>query len=180
MSLNWTRARQLLASADLRSLFIDALGWDHYTTPLDITIDGSILTLPALAHKRGMVAYHCPAPSGQRLPDSTQRAKIERQVAKSVYEHLIVFTDPANETQIWHWVKREPGKPAVARPQTYHRSQPGDALLQKLDAIAFTLDEEEALSQTDVTRRARAAFDVERITKRFYDRFQKEHAAFLK
>ncbi|MGH8583405.1 MAG: Eco57I restriction-modification methylase domain-containing protein, partial [Gammaproteobacteria bacterium] len=180
MSLNSTRARQLLASGDLRSLFIDALGWDHYTTPLDITIDGSILTLPALAHKRGMVAYHCPAPSGQRLPDSTQRAKIERQVAKSVYEHLIVFTDPANETQIWHWVKREPGRPAVARPHTYHRSQPGDALLQKLDAIAFTLDEEEALSQTDVTRRARAAFDVERITKRFYDRFQKEHAAFLK
>ncbi|MGQ0592136.1 MAG: hypothetical protein ACT4QB_05655 [Gammaproteobacteria bacterium] len=103
------------------------------------------------------MAYHCPAPSGQRLPDSTQRARIERQVAKSVYEHLIVFTGPANETQIWHWVKREPGKPAVARPHTYHRSQPGDALLQKLDAIAFTLEEEEALSQADVTRRARAA-----------------------
>ncbi|MGH8611000.1 MAG: hypothetical protein ACREYF_02865 [Gammaproteobacteria bacterium] len=58
--------------------------------------------------------------------------------------------------------------------------KPGDALLQKIEAIAFTLGEEEALSQTDVTRRARAAFDVERITKRFYDRFQKEHATFLK
>ena len=179
MSLNWARARQLLADGDLRSLFIDALGWDHYTTPLDIMIDGSILTLSALAHKRGMVAYHCPTPSGHRLPDSIQRAKIERQVAKFVYEHLIVFTNSANETQIWYWVKREPGKPAVARPHIYHRSQRGDALLQKIEAIAFALEEEEALSQTDVTRRTRAAFDVERVTKRFYDRFQKEHAAFL-
>jgi len=126
-----------------------------------------------------MVAYHCPTQGGHRLPDSTQRAKIERQVAKSVYEHLIVFTDAANETQIWYWVKREPGRPAVARSHTYHRSQRGDALLQKLDAIVVTLEEEEALSQIDVTRRARAAFDVERVTKRFYDRFQKEHTVFL-
>ena len=32
----------------------------------------------------------------------------------------------------------------------------------------------------DVTRRARAGFDVERVTKRFYEIFQKEHTAFLK
>src|SRR5213076_887394 len=52
--------------------------------------------------------------------------------------------------------------------------------LRKLEAIAFSLDEEERLSLTDVTRRTRAGFDVERITKRFYERFQTEHAAFLK
>ena len=46
--------------------------------------------------------------------------------------------------------------------------------------IAFTLDEEEQLSLTDVTRRARAAFDVDEVTKKFYDRFKAEHAAFLK
>ena len=36
------------------------------------------------------------------------------------------------------------------------------------------------MSLTDVTRRARAGFDVERVTKRFYENFQKEHTAFLK
>ena len=93
---------------------------------------------------------------------------------------LIVFTDAGNETQVWQWVKRETGKPAACREHVFHRSQTGDALLQKLEAIAFTLQEEERLSLTDVTRRTRAGFDVERVTKRFYDRFQKEHAAFLK
>jgi hypothetical protein len=180
MSLNWARARQLLADGDLRSLFIDALGWDHYTTPLDIAVDGSFLTLSALAHKRGMVAYRYATPSAQPLPNYAQRRKIEHQVAKATHEHLIVFSDAANQTQIWQWVKREPGKPAACHEHSFHRSQPGEALLQKLDAIAFTLEEEERLSLTDVTRRTRSGFDVERITKRFYDRFQKEHTVFLK
>ena len=47
--------------------------------------------------------------------------------------------------------------------------------------MAVSLQEEEKLTLGDVTARARAALDVEtRITKRFYDRFRAEHAAFLK
>lgn len=160
MSLNWARARQLLADGDLRSLFIDALGWDHYTTPLDVTIDGSIVTLTALAHKRGMVAYRYATPSAQPLPNHARRRKIEHQVAKAAHEHLIIFTDAANQTQIWQWVKREAGKPAACREHTFHGSQRGDALLQKIERITFTLEEEEALSLPGVAGRARAAFDV--------------------
>ncbi|MBI2311717.1 MAG: Eco57I restriction-modification methylase domain-containing protein [Betaproteobacteria bacterium] len=180
MTLNVARARQLLAKGDLRSLFVEELGWDWHSAPLQVTVGGSSLTLAALAHKRGMVAYQWAAPEGGRLPDYAERRKIEHQVAKSVHEHLIVFTDAHAETQIWQWVKREPGKPAACREHAFHKSQSGDGLLQKLQAIAFTLEEEEQLSLPDVTRRARSGFDVERVTKRFYDRFQKEHAAFLK
>ena len=180
MSLNAARARQLLAKGDLRTLFVEELGWDRHSAPLQITVGASTLALAALAHKRGMVAYQCATPVGGRLPDYAERRKIEHQVAKSAYEHLIVFTDAKAETQIWQWVKREPGKPAACREHAFYKSQSGDALLQKLEAIAFTLEEEEQLSLIDVTRRARTGFDVERVTKRFYDRFQKEHAAFLK
>lgn len=180
MTLNTTRAREHLAKGDLRSLFIEELGWDRHTATLRVTVDGSTVDLHALAQKRGMVAYQCPAPAGQPLPAYNQRRKIEHQVAKSAHEHLIVFTDAGNDTQAWQWVKRELGKPTACREHTYHRSQPGDALLQKLNAIAFTLEEEDRLSLPDVTRRARAGFDVERVTKRFYDHFQKEHAGFLK
>ncbi len=180
MPLDTQRARPLLAKGALRNLFIEALGWDHHSATLEVTPAGPPRTLRAIAQKRGMVAWHCPTQAGQHLPDFAERRKIEHQVARSAHEHLIVFTDAADETQIWQWVKREPGKPTACREHTFHRSQPGDALLQKLDAISFTLDEEERLSLTDVTLRARAGFDVERITKRFYDRFQKEHAAFLK
>ena len=180
MTLNTTRARKQLAKGDLRALFIEELGWDRHTATLQVTVESTTLELHALAQKRGMLAYQCPTPPGQRLPDYNRRRKIERQVAKSTHEHLIVFTDETNQTQIWQWVKREIGKPAACREHSFHRSQPGDALLQKLDAIAFTLEEEDRLSLPDVTRRAGAGFDIERVTKHFYDRFQKEHAAFLK
>jgi len=178
--MNIARARQLLRNFDVRALLIEELGWDCHNSPLEIVVLDSSITLSALAEKRGMVAYHCPTPTGQSLPNYVQRRKIEHQVAKVTHEHLIVFTDPTNTTQIWQWVKRQSGKPAACREHTYRASQPGDALLQKLEVIAFTLEEEETLSLTDVTRRARVGFDVERITKRFYDRFQKEHAAFLR
>jgi hypothetical protein len=179
MPLNTTHARALLREADFRSLFVEELGWDRYNATLDVQLQGSSITLSAIAEKRGMVAYHCPTARGRAVPDYGLRRKIEHQVSKSALEHLIVFTDPGMTTQIWQWVKREPGKPAACREHTYHHSQSGDALLQKLEGIAFSLEEEERLTLTDVTSAARASFDVERVTKRFYERFKQEHAVFL-
>jgi len=127
-----------------------------------------------------MVAF-IGAPNAQgRVPDYTLRRKIERQTAKSAHEHLIIFTDSAKTTQVWQWVKRQPGKPSACREHQYHRDQPGDSLIQKLQALVFFLEEEEQLTIVDVTGRARRAFDVERVTKRFYDRFKTEHATFHK
>jgi len=101
MALNTTRARQLLAKGDLRSLFIEELGWDRHAATLEITLADASMTLQAVAQKRGMIAYHCATPVGQPLPDYAHRRKIEHQVAKFAHEHLIVFTDAANQTQIW-------------------------------------------------------------------------------
>ena len=130
-----------------------------------------------------MVVYTCaPSTGTETLPERLLRRKVERQVAKSTHEHVIIFVDADRTTQIWQWIRREPGKPAACREHTIHPSHPetsGDALIQKLSALAFTLDEEEKLTLTDVTGRARKAFDVERVTKRFYERFQKEHKHFL-
>ncbi|MGE3152020.1 MAG: DNA methyltransferase [Nitrospiraceae bacterium] len=180
MPLEPTRTRQHLAACDFRCLFIEELGWDTHTASIEIPIDGQPLTLTAVAQKRGMVAFHCPATGQHGIPDYPTRRKIDRQLTKSAQEHLIIYTDPSNSTQVWQWVKREVGKPTACREHTYHRNQPGDALILKLQGIAFSLEEEEQLSLVEVTTRARAAFDVERVTKRFYDTFQKEHTAFLK
>jgi hypothetical protein len=180
MPLNIHRVRQLLKEFDFPSLFREELGWDLHNAPLEIQLNGQTKKLQAVAHKRGMVALQCPTSAGGRLPEYSVRRKIEQQVAKAAHEHLIIFTDAAQTTQIWQWVKREPGKPAACREHAFHKSQTGDALIQKLEAIAFTLAEEETLVLGDVTRRTRAGFDVERVTKRFFEQFQKEHAAFLK
>ena len=41
------------------------------------------------------------------------------------------------------------------------------------------MSEEEGLTLTGVVFRLRDAFDRDRITRRFYDHFKREHAAFL-
>jgi hypothetical protein len=175
-----TRTRKLLAAPDFKALFIDELGWNHHNFGLEILVDGLTFTLSAVAEKCGMAAFVCTPGSDGRMPDYAMRRKIDRQVTKSTHEHLIIFIDDKQTIQVWQWVRRERGKPSACREHTYHSGQPGDSLIQKLQALAVSLEEEECLTLTDVTGRARKAFDVERVTKRFYDRFKAEHAAFLK
>ena len=175
-----TKARQCLKEFDLRTLFIEEMGWDHHVSSLEVFIDSVPYALEAIAQKRGMVVFLCHPKDEGPIPDYPIRRKIERQVAKSVHEHLIIYTDKDHKFQIWQWVKRETGKPTQCREHRYYCSQPGNSLLQKLNAIAFSLDEEEGLTIVDVATRVRAGFDVDRVTKRFYDRFKSEHDTFLK
>ncbi|MCI0490243.1 MAG: SAM-dependent methyltransferase, partial [Blastocatellia bacterium] len=180
MLLDVTRARSHLKNLDFKTLFIEEMGWDKHSANLSVTISDKKVELTAFAEKRGVVAFTCSPSLDGRIPDYATRRKIETEVAKSAHEHIIIYLDANKTTQVWQWVKREAGKPTACREHTYHRDQPGDALIQKLQAIAFSFEEEEELTLLDVTSRVRAAFDVERITKRFYDRFKTEHAAFLK
>ncbi|MEZ4673049.1 MAG: hypothetical protein R2932_02255 [Caldilineaceae bacterium] len=70
--LNRDRARRLLQSFRFDDLFIDELGWDHYTAAISVTItvasEQNTFTLQALAEKRGMTVLHCAT-----LPDYQQR-----------------------------------------------------------------------------------------------------------
>ena len=146
--------------------FLVDLGWDRYSGEIKTEIrekgvDESEYLLTAIAEKRGMAVFHHSAKADEGIPDYVTRRQIQREVAKSVHEHLIIYTDTENTAQIWQWVKREPGKPLACREYRYHRGQSGESLIQKLETIAFSLDEEENITLTDVTGRVRAAFDVE-------------------
>jgi len=180
MTANLIRFRELFASFDFKTLFIEELGWNHHSIRLEVIVDGSNYTLTAVSEKCGMAVLLCePGQSGE-APDYKTRRKIERQATKLVYEHLIIFTDAKKSVQIWQWVRRERGRPAACREHTYYTGQPGDSLIQKLKSLAVSLEEEESITLPDVTKRAKKALDVERVTKRFYDRFKSEHASFLK
>jgi len=178
MALDVIQTRECLRAFDLKRLFVEQLGWDHHTQNLIVSVDGSEYELSSIAEKRGMVVFTCKM-DDKNIPDYVIRRKIELKVAKSVHEHLIIFIDRDQGTQIWQWVRRETGKPAACREHSYHYHQPGDALIQKLQSIAFSLEEEEHLALPHVTGGVRAAFDIEHVTKRFYDLFKTEHVAFL-
>ena len=85
----------------------------HGGADTEVTIAGKTYALEAIAHKRGMVAYQYMADSDRALPDYPTRQKIERDVAKTVREHLIIYARA--DAQYWQWVKREPGRPDRSR-----------------------------------------------------------------
>jgi hypothetical protein len=86
---------------------------------------------------------------------------------------------PPNSARYGKWVKREQGKPLAPRLNRYYKGQSGELLARKLEALAIAIDEEDRLHMAEVAGRVAKAFDVERVTRKFYDRFKLEHAAFL-
>ena len=181
MQINRDRIRQLLRDFELETLFIEELGWARHTQSINITIDEIEYLLTAIAHKCGLAVFLCPASTDGSIPDYAIQRKIQRAVGRSVREHLIIFTDADETTQIWQrLIRPEQGNAPTPHQHRYHRGQSGEALIQKLRTIVFSLDEEEDLTLTDVIRRVDAAFKVERVTKRFYDHFKREHNQFLR
>jgi hypothetical protein len=184
MTINFRQARQYLEGFDFKKLFVEELGWARSSSkPVPIEVDGATYRLTPIAELGGMVVYLCEAQADGKLPAANLRKKIDKRVAELSFEHIVIFVDQVRTKAVWLWVKREAGKASKAREHTYAQGQPGDSLLQKLTGIAFSLDDlddEGRASISDVTAKVSKAFDLERVTKRFYDEFKDEHAAFLK
>ena len=175
MAFRSQQVRQAIQDFDFPRLFIEELSWDNpplWSVPVEV--DGRPYRLDPVAYKAGMVAY---VHRSARIPVRPLRMKIERKLAKAVYEHLIVFVDHAGARQVWQWVRRQAGDQPRYREHTFYREQSGELLAQKLQPLAFDIEDEPSISQ--VTGRARRGFDVDRVTKRFYTRFKTEHDAFL-
>ena len=179
MLFNTTRTRKHLQAGDLKTLFVEEMGWDRFKTSLPVTVGGEDFTLNPVAEKRGVQIFQCTPNAVGRIPEYAVRRKIEKEVTKSAFQHVIIFTDAKKTTQVWQWVSREAGKALTTREQVFHTGQSGELLLQKLERISFDISEEEGLTLTGVEYKLKDAFNKEKVTKKFYDRFQKEHDSFL-
>jgi hypothetical protein len=175
MAIDRGRARQCLKAFDFRKLFIEELGWDRFSRTIVKEIDGQEYRFHGVAEKRGVVVL-----VADSIPEYAIRVKLDKLIAKDHFEHLIVFADQAHGRQKWQWVRKESGKPTAVRNYDYSASgHAGELLLQKLDSLVFTLDEEEAGIHTGTVTGRLRTFDVEKVTKKFYERFKTEHSGFL-
>ena len=179
MPVSIEELRPHLQAFDFPRLFVEGLGWNHYQAePVRVHVDTHDYVLMPVAEKTGFAVYECDSSVDNNIPQYPVRRKIEREVAKRTFEHLIIFTDLGRKAQVWQWVKRESGKPAACREYAFIAGQSGDHVLQRLQGLAFAIEEEGGLSVPVVTSRVRAALDVEKVTKRFYERFRAELTAF--
>ena len=178
MTIDPSRFSKLLDEFKLEQLF-NELGWDQATLrPQAVVAEGGGYTLTSIAQKRGVVVFRCSPDGSGHIPPRPMLLKIEKEATKLAHEHLLVFTNAAQTTLTWLWVARVPGQPNTTRTHTWHKGTSGESLRQKLGQIVWALEEEEAITLTDVIKGLRSAFDRDRVSKRFYERFKAEHEAF--
>ena len=176
---SFAKIQHRLKTFDFAGLLTQELLWNKFKDrDLDIQVDGKHHTLAAVAEQSGMAVYVCIPATVAEFPDYQTRRKIDNRVAKIVREHIVIYQDPAKQFQIWQWVKREAGKASACREQRFEVHQTGDALIQKLLQITFSLEDEPTIGEA--REKVKRAFDLEKVTKRFYDEFKKQHATFLK
>lgn len=179
MAIDLAKCRKLLDAVELGTLFIECLGWDRHKARHSVMTSAGEFALEGFAEKRGFAAFICKALDGGQSPDHQTRAIIDREVTKIAREHLIIYVNESGARQIWQWARRAKGQPIKRREFRWSKGQRSGQLLERvLPSITFTLAEEEGLTLPDVTSRATVGFDVDKITKRFFERFQSEHELF--
>lgn len=144
---------------------------------LPIVVDGTEFQLTGIREKRGFQVFHYLVPSGNEFPTSEVMTKIQRAVAKSAHENIVVFSDEPKTRQCYRIAKREDGKLLRSTGLDFHEGHSGEALAQRLSKLAISLEEEENIELVDVAKRASELL-AERATKRFFTEFQRQREKF--
>ncbi|WP_271762413.1 Eco57I restriction-modification methylase domain-containing protein [Anabaena sp. CS-542/02] len=179
MSIDFTSSRELLQNFNFQDLFIQQLGWESpgREKPVVMEVDGENYTRSKIAELAGAVVLQITSDSGQ-IPNSQTLEAIYREIAELHLENLLIFIDSERTQSLWYWVKRE-GNKIYPRNHVYTKSQAGDLLLGKISALRVPIEELENITVIDIAERLQRGFDVERVTKKFFNEFQQQHTTFL-
>jgi len=160
-----------------RELF-NYMSWNNDRIAQTIAVDNATYTLQVVAEKSGFKILIC---ENDSIPVYNIRKTIETKVTKLFQEHLIIFCNAEKTKQIWQFALRQAGKPTKITETQWNLNQSPELLYQRAAGAFFEIDEEERITIIDVKRRMEENFQQnnERVTKKFYDEFKKEHKAFL-
>ena len=169
----------LVNAGKWKDLFIEELGWTRPTLkplviPLENESEECDVTLIEVAQYKGVRIWVC-----NDLLDSRTQRFVDREVNKHSTERLIIFADQFQQEWRWPQTSDDQGRGKtrlVSHLHTVGRENP--ALEQRLRLIEIGVTESPSI--LEVLKRLRAAFDADRVTKAFYDKFQKRHEALVK
>ena len=151
---------QLLAEHRFSELFRDQLGWDRSSGKVAIDVDYRHLEFEAIAQKRGFQVLHCNA-DRRVLFNRTLLRRTQSLVAKTVHEHILIYSCSSPPKQVWQWAVRTPdGRKLRHREHPFFSGSPPASLETRLRGLSFSLDEEADVTFVDALHRVRVAIDV--------------------
>jgi hypothetical protein len=171
-----------LRAFEIEEIFKEELGWNHLPEKaVVISYKNQDYTFFPVAEKAGFKIYQHTFTG--RIPQARDLKPLSQKLKDYATAHLAIFVDADHENQVWLWLKevQENNRRSI-KPRLYwfNKRQSGEALAQQIARLFISLDEEENLTLTSVLDRIYQAFDLEKVTTRFYERFKKEHADFMK
>ena len=141
---------------DYGRLFRYDLYWsapDH--PPIAVQLDGRDVSVENVSSFKGLRVWVCDS-----LPGSKIEAEIDRAIAKTSTDRLVIFHDDTE--QVWRWPARRLKGNATSTRLTRHRHRngvPDPGFAARLAAVR--LPEDQLLDANTVLAKLRAAFDVE-------------------
>lgn len=169
----------LVNSGKWRELFIEELGWTKpRLKPVTVSLPGPDdeydVVCTEIAQYKGVRVWLC----NDVLDARTQR-HVDKEIRKHSTERLLIFADETEQEWRWPQSSDDQGRGKVRLVSHRHTvGRANDALEQRLAMIEIKVTESPSI--IEVLRRLRAAFDADRVTKAFYDRFSKRHQALAK
>jgi hypothetical protein len=178
MSLSKQQFSSLIKDFKFREIF-NELGWDNDRSKQPIIVEDTTWHLDAVASKSAFKVLICTA-ENEEIPAKQIRRKIQKNVAKLFFEHLIIYCNHNRNKQIWQTAIRLPNKPIKIHEVEWNNNQDPELLYQRASGLFFTFEEEGVITIVDVLKRIQDNFNTnsEKITKKFYERFKKEHGVF--
>jgi hypothetical protein len=146
------------------------LGWDNDQTAIPPQKAGEEIVAPKIiADKNG---FKIITAEFVQIPPYAVRSQVAVALKKLFAENIVIFTDRDKREQVWRYGKVE---------IKYNIAQDTERLYQRASGLIFNIDEQDNITIVDVTARVKTNFaaNAERVTKKFYEAFRKEHKALL-
>ena len=156
------------------------LGWDNIRVKFpSIQIKNENFFFNSIAQKSSFVVLECVSTDGN-IPTYSFRSKIDSELRKQIQEHMIIFTNSSKTEQVWVYSYRYNGKARKVE-VSYNTSQEVERLYQRAAGLFFSIDDQENITIFDVTQRMNENFatNTEKVTKRFFDGFKRQHIKFI-
>ena len=166
-----------LHSGDFKQLFLEC-GWNNPTTTVayPVPVGEEVYSVSEVAQK-GLKIYVCKV---AKMPEASVRRQIDSKLRKLSHDYFLIFVSTEEEFhQLWSVPVKSVDKRQLVTIE-YVQDDQAAFLLEKVNAISFSFDEEPTI--LDVVDRVNAAFLVNttEVTKKFYQGFKKQHDQFVK
>jgi adenine-specific DNA-methyltransferase len=161
----------------LQRLFCEALNWNapRGLAPLSLEIGAPVsraLTFEPIAQVASLPVF-CVRWHEERVPTLTARRAVQRALAPTYAEHLLCYVvceAGVPTTVAFTWARKRADGKTELRTLPYTLGAPARTTLERLAELHFSLQEllDRQPTITEVTDRLNHAFDVESLSRQFY------------